>query len=81
VNDLEAKMMKPITEKYMEVFLEDYLECMQQLEAEEEAGDQPQPQQPSLNSSLCREKEAASRVHVHLFTLCSWTTCSAIATR
>jgi len=41
VNDLEAKMMKPITDKYMEVFLADYLERMQQLGAEEEAGDQP----------------------------------------
>ena len=38
VNDLEAKMMKPITDKYMEVFLADYLERMQQLGAEEEAG-------------------------------------------
>ena len=41
VNDVEAKMMKPITDKYMEVFLADYLERMQQLGAEEEAGDQP----------------------------------------
>jgi len=44
VNDLEALMMKPITNKYMEVFLKDYLEHMQQLGAEEEKGHQPQPQ-------------------------------------
>ena len=48
VNDLDALMMKPITNKYMEVFLKDYIERMQQLVAEEEAWplQQPQPQQP-----------------------------------
>jgi len=29
VNDIETKMMKPITDTYMEVFLKDYLEPMQ----------------------------------------------------
>jgi len=29
INDLEAKMMKPITDNYMEAFLKDYLERMQ----------------------------------------------------
>jgi len=46
VNDLDALMMKPITDKYTEVFLKDYIEHMQQLVAEEEACPQPQPQQP-----------------------------------
>jgi len=46
VNDLDALMMKPITDKYMEVFLKDYLERLQQLGAQKEAGHQPQPQQP-----------------------------------
>jgi len=44
VNDIETKIMKPITDTYMEVFLKDYMERMQQLGAEEEAGPQPQPQ-------------------------------------
>ena len=43
INDIETKMMKPITDNYMEAFLKDYLESMQQLRAEEEAGPQPQP--------------------------------------
>jgi len=46
VNDIETKMMKPLTDTYMEAFLKDYLERMQQLGAEEEASPQPQPQQP-----------------------------------
>jgi len=48
VNDLDALMMKPITDKYMEVFMKDYMERLQQLGVEEEAGEepQPQPQQP-----------------------------------
>jgi len=37
-------MMKPLTDTYMEVFLKDYFERMQQLRAEVEAGPQPQPQ-------------------------------------
>ena len=37
VNDLGALVMKPITDKYMEVFLKDYLKCMQQLGAVKEA--------------------------------------------
>jgi len=37
VNDIETKMMKPFTDTYMEAFLKDYLEHMQQLGAEEEA--------------------------------------------
>jgi len=44
VNDIETKMMNPLTDTYMEAFLKDYLERMQQLGAEEEAGPQPQPQ-------------------------------------
>ena len=39
-------MMKPITDTHMEVFLKNYMERMQQLGAKEEAGPQPQPQQP-----------------------------------
>ena len=66
-NDREAKMMKPITDKYVEVFLADYLERMQQLGAEEEVGGQPQPQQPRLSSSLHREQGAVSKVPMHLF--------------
>ena len=31
INDIETKMMKPITDNYMEAFLKDYLERMQQL--------------------------------------------------
>ena len=46
VNDIETKMMKPLSDTYMEVFLKYYLERMQHLGAEEEAGPQPQPQQP-----------------------------------
>jgi len=48
VNDTETKMMKPITDTYMEAFLKDYLKRMQQLGAEEEAGPQPQPQPQQL---------------------------------
>ena len=44
VNDIETKMMKPLTDTYMEIFLKDYLERMQQLGVEEEAGPQPPPQ-------------------------------------
>jgi len=44
MNDIETKMMKPLTDTYMEAFLKDYLERMQQLGAEEEASLQPQPQ-------------------------------------
>jgi len=46
VNDLDALMMKPITDKYMEVFLKDYLDRMQQLRAEEEEGHQPHQPPP-----------------------------------
>jgi len=41
VNDIETKMMKPLTDSYMEAFLKDYLERMQQVGAEEEVGPQP----------------------------------------
>jgi len=41
VNDIETKMMKPLNDTYMEAFLKDYLERMQQLGAEEEADPQP----------------------------------------
>jgi len=41
VNDLDALMMKPITDKYMEVFLKDYMERLHHLGAEEEAGQGP----------------------------------------
>jgi len=44
VNDIETKMMKPMTDTYMVVFLKDYMERMQQLGAEEETSPQPQPQ-------------------------------------
>ena len=37
MNDLDAPMMKPITDKYMEVFMKDYVERLQQLAAEEAA--------------------------------------------
>jgi len=41
VNDLDAPMMKPLTGKYMDVFEKDYMERLQQLGAEEAAGEQP----------------------------------------
>ena len=44
INDIETKMMKPITDNYMDAFVKDYLDRMQQLGAEEEAGPQPQPE-------------------------------------
>jgi len=34
-------MIKPITYKYMEVFMKDYVERLQELGAEEAAGEQP----------------------------------------
>jgi len=53
VNDIETKMMKPLTDTYMEAFLKDYLERMQQLGTEEEAGPQQQPQQPPASATVC----------------------------
>jgi len=43
-NDLDAPMMKPLTDRYMDGILKDYMERLQQIGAEEEAGGQPQPQ-------------------------------------
>ena len=61
MNDLEAKLMKPITDKYMEVFLADYLKRMQQLGAKKEAGDQPQPQQPPQPQQQFVQGEGSSQ--------------------
>ena len=50
VNDLDAPMMKPITDKYLETFMKDYVERLQQLgdgeAAEVQPPPQPHPQQP-----------------------------------
>jgi len=81
VNDLEAKMMKPITDKYMEVLLADYLERMPQLGAEEEAGDQPQPQQPQPQQQFVQgegsnQQGACPPIHPmqldYMFDHCNW---------
>jgi len=84
LNDLEAKMMKPITDKYMEAFLEDYLQRMQQLGAEEETRPQlqpqPQPQQPPPHKQFVQgEGSNQQGAHAPIHPM-MWTTCSATAT-
>jgi len=72
VNDIETKMMKPLTDTYMEVFLKDYLERMQQLRAEEEAG----PQQQFVQGEGSSQPGAHAPIHPmmldYMFGHCNW---------
>ena len=75
VNDIETKMMKPLNDTYMEAFLKDYLERMQQLGDEEEAGPQPQPQ--FVQGEGSSQSGAYAPIHPmmldYMFGHCNWT--------
>ncbi len=73
-NDLSAPMMKPLNDTYMDTFVKDYHERLHNIQVEEAAADQPQPQHQPPPQQQQFAQGAVTRVPMHLFTLCRWTT-------